>query len=59
MKRHEYPAWFGRDYLLLVRENERSTGWKSLSLLVNVYIVTTFCKFKEIYQSLYINGYKS
>jgi hypothetical protein len=28
MKRHEYTVWFGRDYLLLVRENERSTGWK-------------------------------
>jgi hypothetical protein len=28
MNRHEYAVWFGRDYLLLVRENDESTGWK-------------------------------
>jgi hypothetical protein len=49
MNCHEYPVWVGRDWLLLVRENEMIYWLESLSLLVKRVIVTTFCKFKEIY----------
>lgn len=48
MNRHEHSVWFGRDLLLLVRENEMIYWLEVTEPLVNVYSETTFCKFKEI-----------
>ena len=38
MMRHENPVWFGRDYVLLVRENDGSTGWRVTEPYENEFI---------------------